>query len=43
MIFPLHPVAVKVVLVPAQIVSPPFTVGIVGKAFIITFTEVDVD
>ena len=41
-IFPLHPMAVKVVLVPAQIVSPPLMVGILGKAFTVIFTTVEI-
>ncbi len=39
---PLHALAVKVVLLPEQIVPPPLTVNTFGFGLIVTFTTADV-
>ena len=39
---PLQPEAVKVVLLPAQIVAVPLIVGTLGNGFIVTFTAAEV-
>ena len=39
---PLQPFADNIVLLPEQIVPPPFTSGTIGLGLIVTFTKLDV-